>query len=177
MTQTKTLTRTALMAAVICVLAPISIPIPVSSVALTLGTFALYLTAYVLKPKPAFAATGLYLLLGAVGLPVFAGYASGISRFAGPGGGYLLGYLFLVPACSACIHCFPQRPAVQAAGMFLATFLFYLIATFWMATVTGGSFIATLPAGALVFLPLDTVKILASCWIGQKIQPYLQNAV
>lgn len=176
MTQTKTLTRTALMAAVICVLAPISIPIPVSSMPLTLGTFALYLTAYVLKPKSAFAATGLYLLMGAIGLPVFAGYASGISRFAGPGGGYLIGYLLLVPACSACIHRFPQRPAAQIAGIFLATLVFYLIATFWMATVIGGSFIATLPAGALVFIPLDTVKILVVCWIGQKIQPYLQNA-
>ena len=56
-TKTKDLTLTAMMAAVICVLAPISIPIPVSSMPLSLGTFALYLTAYVLKPKMAFAAT------------------------------------------------------------------------------------------------------------------------
>ena len=39
----------------------------------------------------------LYLLMGAVGLPVFAGYSAGFSRFAGAGGGYLTGYLFLVP--------------------------------------------------------------------------------
>ena len=96
-TKTKDLTLTAMMAAVICVLAPISIPIPVSSMPLSLGTFALYLTAYVLKPKMAFAATALYLLMGAVGLPVFAGYSAGFSRFAGAGGGYLTGYLFLVP--------------------------------------------------------------------------------
>ena len=37
----------------------------------------------------------IYLLLGAVGLPVFSGYMAGISRFAAPGGGYLIGYLFL----------------------------------------------------------------------------------
>ena len=49
--KTSNLTRTALMAAVLCILAPISIPVPVSSVSLTLATFALYLMAYILKPK------------------------------------------------------------------------------------------------------------------------------
>ncbi len=157
-TKTKDLTLTAMMAAVICVLAPISIPIPVSSMPLSLGTFALYLTAYVLKPKMAFAATALYLLMGAVGLPVFAGYSAGFSRFAGAGGGYLTGYLFLVPACSICIRRFPQSPVVQIIGMLLATFLFYAYATYWMSVVIGGSFIATLPAGALVFLPCPAVS-------------------
>ena len=94
--KTKDLTRIAMMAAVLCILAPISIPIPVSSVALTLATFALYLMAYILNPRQAFAAVGLYLLLGAMGLPVFSGYIAGVSRFAAPGGGYLIGYLFLV---------------------------------------------------------------------------------
>lgn len=174
--KTKDLTLTALMAAILCILAPISVPIPISSVALTLGTFAIYLAAYVLEPRLAFAAIGLYLLLGAAGLPVFSGYTAGVAKFAGPGGGYLVGYLLLASACSACIRRFPRRPVVQAVGMFLVTLAFYLIATYWMSVVTGGSFLATLPAGALVFLPLDSVKIIAACWLGQKIQPYLQNA-
>ena len=75
--KTTELTRIALMAAVLCVLAPISIPIPVSSVALSLATFAIYLMAYILKPKQALASVSLYLLLGAAGLPVFAGYLGG----------------------------------------------------------------------------------------------------
>lgn len=78
--KTKDLTRTALMTAVLCILAPISIPVPVSSVALTLATFALYLMAHILNPKQTLAAVGIYLLLGAVGLPVFSGYMAGISR-------------------------------------------------------------------------------------------------
>lgn len=178
MTQAKTkdLTLTAMMAAVICILAPVSVPVPVSSMPLSLGTFALYLTAYVLKPKMAFAATALYLLMGAVGLPVFAGYASGVSRFAGAGGGYLIGYLFLVPACSVCIRRFPQSPVAQVLCIFLATFIFYAFATYWMSIIIGGGFFATLPAGALVFLPLDSVKILVTCWIGRKLQAYLKNA-
>ena len=71
MTKTRTLTMTALMTAVICIFAPISIPIPISPVALTLGTFAMYLTAYVLPPRQALAAIGLYLLLGLQGCLYF----------------------------------------------------------------------------------------------------------
>ena len=51
--KTNDLTRIALMTAVLCVLAPISIPVPVSPVALTLATFALYLMAYILNPRQA----------------------------------------------------------------------------------------------------------------------------
>ena len=172
----KELTYTALMAAVICILAPISIPVPVSSVALTLATFALYLTAYVLPPKKALAAVGIYLLLGAAGLPVFSGYTGGISRFAAAGGGYLVGYLFLTGISSAVIHRFPNRSLIQIIGMFAATFVTYLLGTFWMAHVIGAGFLETLPAGALVFLPLDTVKILVSCAVGQKLIRHLKNS-
>ena len=134
MTKTRTLTMTALMTAVICIFAPISIPIPISPVALTLGTFAMYLTAYVLPLRQALAAIGLYLLLGAAGLPVFSGYTAGLSRFAAPGGGYLIGFLFLTG---------------------ITTFL------------------QSLPMGALVFLPLDIVKIIIACLLGNRIRAYL----
>ena len=85
--KTTELTRIALMTAVLCILAPISIPVPFSSVALSLAAFAIYLMAYILKPRQALFSICLYLLLGAAGLPVFAGYLGGISRFASPNGG------------------------------------------------------------------------------------------
>lgn len=172
--RTRDLTRIALMAAILCILAPVSIPIPVSTIALTLATLAIYFIAYILEPKQAVAAVGLYLLLGAIGLPVFSGYMSGISRFAAPGGGYLVGYLFLAGISSAFIHRFSQ-PLLQISGMFLATCITYCIGTFWLATVTNAPFLATLPAGALVFLPLDTVKIFFACWLGRKIQKHINK--
>lgn len=171
--KTKDLTYIALMAAVLCILAPISIPIPISSVALTLATFAIYLMAYILRPKQALAAVGIYLFLGAVGLPVFSGYLSGVSRFAAPGGGYLIGYLFLVGISSFFVHHF-SRPAMQILGMFLATLVMYAIGTFWLAYSTGVSFLTALPAGALVFLPLDILKIILSSYMGRKLQLHLK---
>ena len=172
--KTNDLTRIALMTAVLCILAPISLPLPVSSVALTLATFALYLMAYILKPKQAVIAVGLYLLLGVAGLPIFSGYMAGISRFAAPGGGYLLGYLFLAGIGGWFVHRFSALP-LQIFGMFLGTFVMYLLGTAWMAYVTGISFPAALPAGMLVFLPLDMLKIILASYIGRKIKMYIKK--
>ena len=169
---TNDLTRIALMTAVLCILAPVSLPLPISSVALSLATFALYLMAYILKPGQALAALLLYLLLGAIGLPVFSGYMAGISRFAAPGGGYLLGYLFLVAISGWFVHRFSALP-LQLFGMFLGTFVMYLLGTFWMAYVTGIAFLAALPAGMLVFLPLDILKIIFASYIGRKIKLHI----
>ncbi len=171
--KTNDLTRIALMAAVLCVLAPISIPVPVSPVALTLATFALYLMAYILNPRQALAAVALYLLLGAIGLPVFSGYMAGISRFTAPGGGYLLGYLLLVGISGWFVHRYSAL-SLQLFGMLLSTFVMYLLGTFWMAYVTGISFLAAIPAGMLVFLPLDIIKIVFSAYIGRKVQKYIK---
>ena len=168
------LTRIALMTAILCILAPISIPLPVSSVALTLATFAIYLTAYILKPKQALAAVGIYLFLGAAGLPVFSGYLSGVSRFAAPGGGYLVGYLILAGISSFFMHRFSGSP-MQIAGMLLGTLAMYAIGTFWLACTAGISFSAALPAGMFAFLPLDTVKIIFSAYIGRKLRQHVKK--
>ena len=171
--KTKDLTRIAMMAAVLCILAPISIPIPVSSVALTLATFALYLMAYILNPRQAFAAVGLYLLLGAMGLPVFSGYIAGVSRFAAPGGGYLIGYLFLVGISSWSVQKYANT-LMQILGMLFGTLVMYLIGTFWMAYTTGIPFLSALLAGMLVFLPLDIIKIIFASHLGRKLQKHIK---
>jgi len=168
------LTRIALMAAVLCILAPISLPLPGSPVALTMATFALYLMAYILHPKQAFASVGIYLLLGAAGLPVFSGYLGGISRFAAPSGGYLIGYLFLAGISSHFVQRSSHLPT-QVFGMVLGTAVMYLLGTFWMALSAGLSFFTALSAGMLVFLPLDIPKIILSSYLGRKIQKHLKQ--
>lgn len=172
--KTTTMTRIALMAAVLCILAPISIPVPVSSVALTLATFVLYLIAYILKPRQVLTVVGIYLLLGAIGLPVFSGYMAGISRFAAPGGGYLIGYLFLAGISSWFVQKY-SAVSIQVIGMFLGTLVMYTLGTLWMANTTGISFLSALPAGMLVFLPLDILKIILASYIGRKIRLYIKQ--
>ena len=89
--KTKDMATTALMAALLCVLAPITIP--VGPIPLSLATFAVYMAGAVLGAKRGIAAVALYLLIGMTGIPVFSGFTGGIQRLAGVTGGYLIGYL------------------------------------------------------------------------------------
>ncbi|MDD3394764.1 MAG: biotin transporter BioY [Anaerotignum sp.] len=171
--KTKELTKIALMTAIICILAPISIPIPFSPVALTLCTFALYLSVYILTPKQALTATAMYLLLGSIGIPVFSGYTAGFGKFAGPGGGYLVGYVFLVAISAYFVQKYPHSPKLQMMGALLATVVTYTIGTFWLAKITNTGFLAALPMGALIFIPLDIIKIILACFVGRKVRRYL----
>ena len=78
-------------AALIAVLAQISLPI--GPVPFTLQNFAIGLIATVFRPREAVLSVGLYLLLGAIGLPVFAGGGAGFHALIGPTAGYLWFYL------------------------------------------------------------------------------------
>ena len=82
----------AVFAAFIAVLSPLALPIPGVPIPLALGPFAIYTTALVLGGFRAFIATLLYVLLGCLGLPIFAKGASGFGTLATPTGGYLLAY-------------------------------------------------------------------------------------
>ena len=85
-----------LFAAVIAVMAQISIPMPLG-VPMTMQTFAITLAAVVLGSKLSAIATLVYLLLGAVGVPVLANFSGGIDKFVGPTGGFLISFHFLQP--------------------------------------------------------------------------------
>ena len=77
----KTITETAIMAALICVLGPLSVP--VGPVPVSLAPFAIFLTVCVLGEKKGTAAVLIYLLLGLVGLPVFSGFTGGPQKLSG----------------------------------------------------------------------------------------------
>ena len=85
-------TRMALCIALICVSAYIAIPVPFMA-PLTMQTFALCLTALVLTPAQTAVVLVGYTLLGAVGLPVFAGGVGGLAIIFSPRGGFFLGFL------------------------------------------------------------------------------------
>ena len=155
--KTNDLTRIAMMTAVLCILAPISVP--VGSAAISLSTFVLYLMAYILKPKQNIAAVGIYL--------------GGISRFVSPNGGYLIGYLFTSCIGAWFIQKYPQR-TMQMFGLCLGTLPLYLIGTFWLAHTTDITFSAALWSGALLYLPFDIIKMLLASYIGKKLQKHIK---
>ena len=86
------------MAALLAVLTQISIPLP-TGIPVTLQTFVVALCGYLLGPGLGALSVGVYLALGAMGLPVFAGFAGGLASFAGMTGGYLWAFLPMAFLC------------------------------------------------------------------------------
>ena len=81
------------MTAVTCILGPLAIPIGPVPVSLT--PLAVFLSVYILGTKGGTLAYLLYLLIGAVGVPVFSGFTGGLGKLAGPTGGYLVGFILM----------------------------------------------------------------------------------
>lgn len=114
---------TALMAAVMCVLGPLSVPI--GAIPISLTNLVICFSAWLLGPKFGTLSVAVYLALGAVGLPVFSGYGAGLAKLAGPTGGYLVGYLLMAfigglfieksngsPVVPASVWCWATRPVM-----------------------------------------------------------------
>ena len=174
------LTLTAVMAAVICVLGPISIAIPVSPVPISLASMAVYLAVTVLGMKLGTLSCLIYLLLGLVGIPVFAGGSAGAAKLFGPTGGYLIGYLFLALIAGAFVGRFAENKwkniAFAALGMILGTIVLYALGTAWLAYSAGMDFQAALWAGVIPFIPCDLVKMVIAVLLGSAVRGRLLRA-
>ncbi|HBP24224.1 MAG TPA: biotin transporter BioY [Oribacterium sp.] len=172
---TKTLTLTALCAALLCVLSPMSIPLP-GGVPISLATLAAAFAGALLGPKYGTLSVLLYLLLGAFGLPVFAGYSAGLSSFVKPSSGYLIGYLFLAFLTGLIYHNFghTQKGVAKLILLFVAQLagevVLYIFGTAWfmyLMGAQGNAALATLGGalGACVipFIPGDCAKMIVVC--------------
>ena len=89
------LTLIALMAALTCILGPMSIALPFTPVPISFTNLVIYFSIMVIGMKRGTISYLVYLLIGAVGLPVFSGFSGGLAKLAGPTGGYLVGFIFL----------------------------------------------------------------------------------
>lgn len=111
----KTIVAVGMFTAVLSVLSILTIPMP-SGVPVTLQTFAVALCGYVLGTKRGTASVALYILIGTLGVPVFAGMTGGPSWLVSYSGGFLWGFLFLAFFCALGAKRRPAAPS-GAAGM------------------------------------------------------------
>ncbi len=165
----KRITRIALITAVMCILSPFTIYIPISVVPVSLGVFTVFLGIYVLGTKDALIACLLYVLLGLVGLPVFSGLSGGPMKLFGPTGGYILGYFFIILISGPVI----SKTAVrwkQATALVMGVIACYILGTAWLAFQAHLSFEAALMAGVIPFIPADAIKIILIIIIGPKLK-------
>ena len=157
------------MTAVTCIAAPFSIPIPVSPVPLSLTTFILYLSVYILGTRNAFISYVIYLLLGLVGLPVFSGFTGGPAKLAGPTGGYIIGFIVMAVIAGLVIdNC--HKPWIQLIGMIVGTIVCYLFGTIWFCIVADYTFKAALAVCVIPFIPADLIKMIIAMIIGPMIK-------
>lgn len=164
----------ALMTAVLCILAPISIPVFISPVPISLGVLAIYLTAYVLSPLDATISVIIFILLGTFGLPVFSGYSGGLSKLVGPTGGYIIGFLFTVYISSLFIH-MKKGIIFDVIGMITGLALCYILGTIWFSYQQGKGFIASLLLCVVPFLIGDAIKIIVAVILGTQLNNRLAH--
>ncbi len=166
----KNMAYISLFTALLCVLSPFAITLPISPVPFTLGTFVLYITIYIIGLKRGLISFLLYLLLGFVGLPVFAGFTSGPARLLGPTGGYLFGEFFLVVILGLLLK------KSYSLGLILGTLACYFFGTLWLSYLNHLSFFSALGIGVLPYLPFDAIKILGAILLAPRIRSRLIKA-
>lgn len=167
------LTMTAVMAAITCVLAPIALPI--GPVPVTLCTLVLYLSQYLLGWKRGTVSCLVYLLLGIMGAPVFAGFTGGFGKLLGPTGGYIVGYLGVAAVTGLAVERFRSRWA-HLLGMAAGTALCYGLGTAWYCLITQSGVASALVLCVLPFIPGDLVKMAAALTFGPMIRSRLERA-
>ena len=169
----------ALMSAVLCIVSPVSVPVPMSPVPFSLSLFAVFLTAVILGAKHSAACVLLYLLLGMAGLPVFSGFSGGIGVLLGPTGGYLMGYLPCVLITGRIANTKKRnKKSLQTVGaMMFGTLACYFFGTVWFLIVMDGSYsiVQALLVCVAPYLIFDMIKIVAAAAVALPIKKMLRR--
>lgn len=173
--QTKEVTLIGLMTAVICILGPLSIPLPFSVVPISFANLAICFTVYILGWKNGTISCLIYLILGLAGVPVFAGFSGGFDKFAGPTGGYLVGFIFLALISGLFIEKFKGKIYMHAIGMFFGMAVTYLLGTVWLSWQLGLTFWQGLLMGVIPYIPGDIFKIVAALMLGPKLRKNVER--
>ena len=175
---TERIVRIGIMAAVICVLSPIAVPMS-GGVPISLATLAIMLTGVLMGPVDGLLATLVYILLGLVGLPVFSSFQAGAAVLFGKSGGFLWGYLPL----AFCSGVFSARSPVSegrakktlpmVSGMLLGNVFLYAAGILWFLILTHAGIKLALTACVLPFLPGDAIKMAVVCLLAPSLETAL----
>ena len=161
------MTLIAVFAALVCIVSPFSIPIGL--VPISLSSVVILLSTYIIGYKRSVLSCLIYILLGLVGLPVFASFTSGIGVILGPTGGFIIGYIPLIIISGLFINKFKSK-WLHVLGMGLGTIVLYLFGTTWFSVVNEVSFIYSLTICVIPFVLIDIIKIIVVISIGDIIK-------
>ena len=159
----KTVFAVVLATALVAMCAHIAIPLGFTPVPVTMQTFAVLLLALLFGPGPAFACLTLYLMEGAVGLPVFSPHGpGGIAQLLGPTGGYLLSYPFAAALASLLYRRGRRSFLAAVVSTGLASIVILAAGATWLGLLTHLKFSVVFTQSVAPFLAGDAVKVLAA---------------
>lgn len=167
--KTKDFMYSSIFAAVISVLGYIVFPLPFSPVPVTGQSLGIMLAGCLLTTRQAMLAVGTFLMLGVVGLPVFAGGTAGIGVIAGPRGGYLIGFFIGAIIISLIKKKFKKIPGLIFANFIGGVVIVYFFGVLWLNWTTGMGLSAAFAGGALPFIPGDLFKVVVASIIAFKV--------
>ena len=170
---TRSIVITGMFAAVIAVLAQVALPMP-SGVPVTLQTLAIALTGVVLGAKLGMAAAGVYILLGAVGVPVFSGFAGGLGILFGKSGGFIWGFLFLALLCG--LGCQIKNKVVGWGLGIVGLAVCHLLGIFQFMVLMKMGFAESALLVSVPFLIKDVVSVAFAFVLGLQIRKQLFRA-
>ena len=165
----------AVFAVIMAICSWISIP---AAVPFTLQTFGVFIAAGVLGGKRGTLSVLVFILLGAVGIPVFANFSGGIGVLAGPTGGYIIGFLFSALVMWAMEKLPGKKSIMQIVSMVVGLVVCYAFGTAWFMVVYGK---ANGPVGLVTalgwcvfpFIIPDFIKIALAYVLSRKLRKYV----
>ena len=153
----------------------ISIP---AAVPFTLQTFGVFIAVGVLGGKRGSLAVLIYILLGVIGIPVFAGFSGGIGAILGTTGGYILGFLFSALVMWAFETLLGKKPVIQIISMIAGLVVCYAFGTVWFMVVyarqTGAVGLGTVLGWCVIpFIIPDVIKVVLAFGLSRKLRKYV----
>ena len=167
-TDTRRLVFCALFTALIAVFSQLQIPI--GPVPVSLATLGVMLCGLLLGWRYGAPAVGAYILLGAVGVPVFAGFQGGAGRLLGPTGGYIIGYLFYALLSGLNLPCLQERFWGRCVLLLGGTAVCYGLGTAWFMHMSGRALAESLSLCVIPFLPGDAAKIVLAAFLTPRLR-------
>ena len=173
--RTKSMIKIALMTSIMCVIAPFTLPLPFTPIPISMANLIIYISCCILGTKKGTMSLILYLLIGVFGLPVFSGFSGGLSKLAGPTGGYILGFIFCAVLTGLFVDKFEDKIYMYPVGMILGTIICYVFGTAWLAFQLKLGFAQAMFMGVIPYLLGDILKIAVSTILGYTLRHRLKS--
>lgn len=151
------------------------IHVPIGPVPIVLSTLFVILSGLLLGSRWGLASMGLYLLVGAIGLPVFAGGKGGFAHFLGPTGGYLFGFLLASWLTGLISERSRGSLILDVFAVIIGSLAIYSIGVPWLKMVTQMSWTKTFTVGVVPFLIGDTIKAVVAVVLARSVRPILKR--